>query len=150
MTLIRRFLDRPARDRRALVEASALLALARAALLVVPFRRLARWMGDPDAGEPVGRPAGQADADLVRRVIATAARRVPWDSHCFAQSLAATAMLRRRGLCSVTSLGVARDDDGRLRAHAWTRCGDLVVAGGDEAARYQVVAAYVSRPGPPS
>lgn len=148
MTWLRRFLTRPSRDRRALVEAFLLLALARAALTVVPFRRLAAWLGTPATGSTAPSRAEEGEVEIVGRAIATAARHLPWDSRCFAQSLAATAMLRRRGLASITSLGVAREPGGGLRAHAWTRCGDLPVAGGDEAARYQVVAIYRSDPRP--
>ncbi|MCU0256589.1 MAG: lasso peptide biosynthesis B2 protein [Vicinamibacterales bacterium] len=118
MDSLRRFLRRPPDERVAVVEASCALALARVALLLLPFRRLARWLGAESAGPPAGTTA---------------------------QSLAATLMLRRRRLDAVTCLGVARAEDGRIRAHAWTRCGDLHVAGGVDVARYQVVATYISR-----
>ncbi len=145
MDSIRRFLRRPPDERVAVVEAACALALARVALLLLPFRRLARWLGAEGARPPAGTTAAPGAALVVMRALATAARYVPWDSRCFAQSLAATLMLRRRRLDAVTCLGVARAEDGRIRAHAWTRCGDLHVAGGVDVARYQVVATYVSR-----
>jgi hypothetical protein len=48
-------------------------------------------------------------------------------------------MLRRRGIRSTLYLGVARDP---ITAHAWLRVGALNVTGGQDVARYAVVASF--------
>lgn len=141
---LRNLLARPLAQQAAIVEALASLGAARLALLVGGFRRLARFLGTegqvaphpPAAAEPIGR--------LVALAVDAAARHAPWECRCFAQALAATAMLRRRGLPCTTYFGVARDEDQQFQAHAWVRCGAEFVAGGLGHERFAVVATYAS------
>lgn len=142
VTSTRRFFLRSRNERVAILEASACLAVARAALLAVPFRHLAAWLSRARQTH-VAENVDHAAARAIARALDTAARYVPWDSRCLAQSLAATAMLRRRRLPSTTCLGVARGEPGTLRSHAWTLCGEVVVAGGDDAPeRYRAIATF--------
>jgi len=59
---------------------------------------------------------------------------------CFPQALAATLMLRRRGIRSTLYLGVDPHRD--LDAHAWVRVGGLIVTGGPDEARFVVVSTF--------
>jgi hypothetical protein len=51
-------------------------------------------------------------------------------------------MLRRRDLSGTLYLGVAKDGDGKIQAHAWLRCGNDILTGGRSYQRYAIVAAY--------
>jgi hypothetical protein len=69
----------------------------------------------------------------VRRIswaIAAAAKRVPWRSDCLLQAMAAHRWLRRKGLQAAVFVGVRRDDQGQLIAHAWSHHGELTITGG--------------------
>ena len=126
------------RDGARVAEAVAYLALARVAVIALPFRVLARRLGVRHAETPA--TAGTHPAS--RRIawaIAAAARRVPWRSECLEQAIAAKAMLRRRGIASTLYLGMTRDPVG---AHAWLRVGDMNVTGGPDVASYAVVASF--------
>lgn len=126
------------RDGARAVEAVAYLALARAAVVALPFPVLARRLGVRWAETP----AVASDDPASYRVgwaVAAAARRVPWRSECLEQAVAAKVMLRRRGIDSTLYLGVARDP---FEAHAWLRVGTLHVTGGQDVARYAVVASF--------
>jgi Transglutaminase-like superfamily len=126
------------RDGVRIAEALAYLALARLAVVLLPFRLIAPRLGvrraetPPAAGLP---PASRG----VAWAVAAAARRTPWRSECLEQAIAAKAMLRRRGIQSTLYLGVARDP---VAAHAWLRVGELNVTGGQDVARYAVVASF--------
>ena len=117
-------------ERLLLIEASFWLGLARLAILALPFRWIAPRLGRHVAGAaPAGAP-GQADR--LRRIawaVTAASRHTPWKSACLAQAIAAKVMLRLRGLPSTLYLGVAKDGDGGLDAHAWLRSGDLILTG---------------------
>lgn len=126
------------RDGADAAEALACLALARVAVIALPFRMLAPRLGVRQAETPA--IAGPHPAS--RRVawaVAAAARRAPWRSECLEQAIAAKAMLRRRGIASTLYLGMARDP---VTAHAWLRVGDLNVTGGRDVTRYAVVASF--------
>ncbi len=108
-----------------LFEAAFFLALARAAVVTIPFGYMAPWLKRAPAKQ-------SGDPDLlraVRRAIATAAAHVPWNAVCLPQAIAAKAMLARRGCGSAFHLGASFDSDGKLIAHAWLVSGGSIVTG---------------------
>jgi len=136
----------PRARRGRLVCATLTLALMQLGIRM-PFRTVARLLGmrDGESSERVG-PNQRAQAAEVGWAISTAAGHVPWKSTCLAQALAAAAMLGRLGIPTTMYMGVANDavvGDG-LSAHAWLRCGDVVLTGGAERARFTTIARFAS------
>jgi hypothetical protein len=137
-------------DRWLLAQVFVLLGIARLALRVVPFRRLARHLGPLQAETA-------ADVSLehlaqARRVAVAIARVSPhtlWESNCFPQALTAKFWLRRRGIPTTLYLGVVlnksdADDPSHtsMEAHAWLRCGSFLVTGGRGHERFTVTAHF--------
>jgi len=110
-----------------LLEAFCYLVLARAAVSLLPFGRLLRWIGAPS--EPAVEEVTIETIQSVRWAVAVAVRRLaPW-AVCLPQAIAGHWMLRRRGIASVVCFGVGRDPAAKLGAHAWLRTADRVVLG---------------------
>lgn len=126
------------RDGALAAEALAWLALARAAVVLLPFRVLSRRLGLVRGETPTTVVASPASR-RVAWAVAAAARRTPWRSKCLEQAIAAKAMLRRRGIESTLYLGVVREP---MAAHAWLRVGEHNVTGGQDVSRYAVVASF--------
>jgi len=61
---------------------------------------------------------------------------VPWRSDCFPKAIAANKLLQRSGYASTIHLGVDKESEGQLLAHAWLTCGEIVVTGGEDLDRY--------------
>jgi hypothetical protein len=70
------------------------------------------------------------------------ARNVPLGFVCLPQAIAAKWMLRRRKLPSTLYLGLQRDDELKLTAHAWLRVGNTILTGRAESLNHTVVAMY--------
>jgi hypothetical protein len=121
-------------DKWMLLHATVWLALARLALLVLPFRRLAaRLCREMDKGD------GSPDPRLLERIgyaIRTAAANVPWRSDCFPQSIAGRMLLKHYGYASTIHLGVEKVGDKDVAGHAWLTCGGTVITGGEGLDRY--------------
>jgi hypothetical protein len=114
-----------------LAEALVALAAARLAMLLLPFRRIAAWIGVTGSETPVEEAAEQiARAREIGWAVAALGKRVPWDGRCLAQALAALGMLRRRGMEGTISFGARSGNSGSFEAHAWLRFGSLLVTGG--------------------
>ncbi|HEX7040346.1 MAG TPA: lasso peptide biosynthesis B2 protein [Trueperaceae bacterium] len=79
------------------------------------------------AGRRLTRMSGAPPAE-VGRAVESAARFVP-GARCVARSLAAQAMLARRGVPSRVHFGFRRLPDGTVDGHAWVEVGGAVVAG---------------------
>jgi hypothetical protein len=129
-----------------LVRATLTLALMQLGIRM-PFRTVARVMGlrDGETSELVD-PDQRALATEVGWAIGTAAGHAPWRSTCLAEALAGAAMLRRLRVPTTMYMGVAKDGaqgDG-LSAHAWLRCGDVVLTGAAERAQFTTIARFAS------
>ena len=143
----RSFARMPRFERAWMLPAWIFLGLGRAAVLAVPFRRLAGLLGEargPQAWVPIATPAQAQRARQVGRLIRVAARYTPWNSNCFAQALAARVLLGLFDVPCAVFFGVAREGGagGPLIAHAWVRSGAVSVSGGAGADRYTVVASF--------
>jgi hypothetical protein len=143
---LRRFCEIPQARKRLLGEALLALAVARVAMACIPFRKIAGWLGTPGAATPATATAQEIHiAQEIGWAVEAWARRVPWDSRCLAQALAATALLRRRGLEGTVSFGGGRIDGGEFSAHAWLRLGSCMVTGGPGHDRFKIFTTFSRR-----
>jgi len=143
MSRLRKFLALPHADRGCLVEAVVWLGLARLAILVLPFRWIARGLGRQMAQSP--QEAEAAPVELLDRIswaVAAASRHLPWECRCLAQALAGKAMLKSRGVPSTLYLGLAKSDAAQLQAHAWLRCGERILTGRQGMAGFTVISTF--------
>lgn len=136
-------------DRWLLLEATLWLGVARLAILTVPFRKVAKHLGEQMAESP-HRDQTALRTRLVRIswAVHTMSQHTPWESACLAQALAAKAMLRCRGITSTLYLGLAKeqkDEQSGLLAHAWLRSGSMILTGGQGKDHYTVVATFAEK-----
>jgi hypothetical protein len=129
-------------------EALLALAAARGAMLCLPFRRIAAWLGT--AGAVSSGMATEEEIRIAGEIgwaVGAVARRVPWDGRCLAQALAATAMLRRRGLEGTVSFGAGRADgaESDFSAHAWLQVGPCLVTGGPGRERFKTLTTFARK-----
>jgi hypothetical protein len=142
MRALRKLFARSWSERAALLEAFVWLGVMRARVTRWPFRRIAARLGlaqtetvEADLVSGVGpardAPAAKVSAAHVGWAVQVASARTPWQSTCLVQALAGMAMLRRRRLPGTLFLGVRKNAaaTGHLAAHAWLRCGDVVLIG---------------------
>lgn len=124
------------------LEAAALLALARLMVRTLPFHRYSGLLGRP-VQQP-GLPSLSVDetrvAEEIGAAIAIAARHVPWQAACLPQAMAGGWMLRLRGLPALLQLGAAKPQS-QMQFHAWLHSGNVVVSGGETGA-YAVIASF--------
>lgn len=112
-------------------------------MVCLPFRRIAAWLGTPGAEGPATvAPDETRIAEQVGWAVGVLAPRVPWDGRCLAQALAATGMLRRRGLEGTVSFGARRGEAAGFEAHAWLRLGSCMVTGGPNSQHFQIFTTF--------
>lgn len=140
---LKHFLRIPFARKSLLCEAFICLAIARIAMACVPFRRIAAWLGTPGAESPAAATPEEArTAEAVGWAVEVMGRRVPWDGRCLAQALAATAMLRRRGVDGTVSFGVREGEPAGFEAHAWLRVGTHLITGGAGHERFKAFTTF--------
>ncbi len=129
--------------RRLIAEAGTALMCAKLTVLLRRGPGLAAALGEPatDAATPLS-PQQLAQAREVGWAIELLAVRGPLRTACLGQALAARALLQRREIPCVLTLGLGQHDDSHLRAHAWLRAGNLTITGGRGRSAFSPVAGF--------
>ncbi len=135
MKRLRRFLRLPPNQRWLLIKAALLLEAIKLAMRLIPFKVLRR-LADRAGRTFVGRRSGNLPAQTVAWAVETVSRNTPGEKTCLTQALAAQVLLTRRGYYSLLHIGVVKDENGELLAHAWVECQNEIVVGGYELERY--------------
>lgn len=104
-------------------------------LKAIPFR----WIPTLFSSQSSVHSPQSEEIELIRTAVQRAGMVSPWRNRCLVSSLAARCMLRRRKIHSQLSLGVAKDDGGKMIAHAWLMAGEaeIVPKGADFQQLYQ-------------
>lgn len=132
-------------ERALFFEAYLLLGLARATVLILPFKLLSRHWGIPHSEGLYSTPKNREFLGQLSRAIHTASRYTPWKSNCLPQALAAKRMLHRRSYTSTLYLGISTantSSTGAISAHAWLRCADTWICGYRASQGFTVVATF--------
>ncbi|WNR43812.1 lasso peptide biosynthesis B2 protein [Paenibacillus roseipurpureus] len=112
----------------------------------LPFARVVQGMGLEMGESPLEVP--YLDKRVVAKVavaVQTMSSYTIWDSKCLVRALTGMKMLSKRKMHSTLYLGTAKDEHGRMIAHAWLRCGPYYVTGAEEMKRFTVVGTFTKR-----
>ncbi|HWP41853.1 MAG TPA: lasso peptide biosynthesis B2 protein [Blastocatellia bacterium] len=138
MGLVRRFLRLSRTERRLLIESVFLIGTIRVGLWVLPFKTLHRLVAR--RGVVAARP--QASLSAAKRVawaVEVASRYVPF-STCLTRAMATMILLGRNGQPGRLRIGVAKNREGRLEAHAWVESqGRIIIGSLSDLSRYSVL-----------
>lgn len=114
------------------IEAYLYSAVFRILILLVPPKKLEQHMGERDMQS--------AETETIEhyrtcRAISFVTNRIcdktSWESKCLVRALTAQRMLKKRHIPSTLYLGVGLTEDNKMIAHAWIRCGELYLTGGN-------------------
>jgi len=133
-------------DRAILLESFLMLGVARLAVLLLPFRWLAVFLGKQNrrTDEKGVNVSGLTLARNIGKAVCSAANFTPWESACLPQAVAAQWMLKRRGIAGTLYLGVAKleSTQDKLAAHAWLSCFGVILTGAADYEKYTVIAMF--------
>lgn len=93
-------------------------------------RTLEKMLGKPgkESSYTINREELQM-AKLVSRHVNRIAEHTPWQSRCMVRAMTAQKLLEEKKIETTLYLGVGKNQDGSMRAHAWLRCGRYCVTG---------------------
>lgn len=128
-----------------LLEALILTGIVRFSILFIPFNKLARRIGKyKDESTDQVSDREKYIINNVAWAVAVISKRTPWQSKCLVKALTAQIMLKQRKISSTLYLGVAKDEQKKLKAHAWLRCGMDIITGDSERSGFTVVAKFAN------
>jgi hypothetical protein len=118
-----------------LLRAFFLVAAVRLALWTLPSRFVLRYALLWNERAKLRPTPGEPPADLVAWAVRAASRRIP-EASCLTQALAGQIFLGMHGYDSQIHVGVAREEEGRLSAHAWLEVEGRILIGDHGLDRY--------------
>ncbi|MEP5154562.1 lasso peptide biosynthesis B2 protein [Planktotalea sp.] len=126
-----------------------ILAIARAAILILPFRKYAGLFGQKTGNdiEVVALQTFQRNrARAIGKTIRMVAKVTPWQSVCLPQAMTACFLLRLYKVPFTTFFGVMssnpKNNQDPLLAHVWVCAGTSIVTGGAGHEKHVVVATF--------
>lgn len=69
-------------------------------------------------------------------------KRIPWKVKCFEEAITAKKVLEKYNVKTTIYLGVARNKEEKLIAHAWLKSGDLFISGKKGYEKFALVGFY--------
>lgn len=126
-----------------IIEAYIFLGIFQMIISTVAFKHIA-----PRLGEHMQESPDQIDENkrlVIKNVswaVNTMSRHTFWESKCLVQAITAKYMLRRRDIKSTLYLGVARDEQQAMMAHAWLRSGPTIVTGAQAKAGFVTLSSF--------
>ena len=117
--------------------------IARILIVFIPLKRFAFILGSHMKETPEASASEYLELlQAVELAISRASRYVPWRCKCYEQAISAKIILRGFGIETTLYYGVAKDQEQKLIAHAWVRCGDYIVTGRLGMKRFTVVGTF--------
>lgn len=115
-----------------LLEVLLLIHILQLVIIFVKFKYISRFLGQQKRETDFNISKEQCiTAKRVSKVIKKVSRNLYWKPKCLVQALTAKLILNSKGIESTLYIGVKRDDEKKLLAHAWTRCGNIFLTGGE-------------------
>jgi len=125
------------------MEAYVRMGMARLTLRFRPFAKIAPSLGGYMKESDSACAADERRTLIhISQAIHIVSRHTFWESKCLVRAVAGMRMLESRGIDSTLYLGTAKNEDGRLIAHAWLRSGSHYITGAEEMSRFTVTGTF--------
>lgn len=138
-----RFFDLKLEYKLLLTEAVLMLGISRILLLTLEFKKIPQHLGEHMKESP--NELTESHFSKVKKVswaVNIMSGHTFWQSKCLAQAMTAKVMLNRRNIKSTLYLGVAKDDEGKMIAHAWVKSCGVTLTGAKGMERFTVVSVF--------
>jgi hypothetical protein len=133
---LRNFFLLKRRDRRLLLTSIGYLWAARLGLWLLPFQTVRQFLAKLSLPKPSCSKETSPDIERIAWAVAVASRYVP-AATCLTQALAGQILLAQYGEPVILQIGVAKNEAGKLEAHAWVESrGRIVIGASPELFRY--------------
>lgn len=142
MKKVKKFLALNPKTKILFIETFFLLGWARI-LKMIPFSKVAPSLGEKEV--ETAFTLNEWDRETLKeisRAIQIMSQHTFWESQCLVKAMAAMKMLEKRGIESTLYLGMAKDEGGRLIAHAWLRSGSFYITGSEGMERFTAVGKF--------
>jgi len=140
---IRNFFDLPFASKLLFFEALLTLSTARVTILIFSFKRISKKLGRVGIESSSDLSSDKLkEVQTICKAVKKASNYVFFRAMCLEQGLTGKIMLNRRQISSTLYLGVNKDDQAYLKAHAWLRAGNHIFLGKKGMKKFKVISYF--------
>lgn len=142
MSHVRKFINLPWRDKVLLSIALWLSFVVKIIVICLPLRWYSKYL------DRSGKPLKECKTDCekktnrVKDAVSRCSRFAPWKTKCLVDAVTAKLLLQWYGIGSTLYLGVDKDENNKLIAHAWLKCGEKFITGRKGYHKFTVVSSF--------
>ncbi len=139
MSLLRKFYLLPIEDKKLFLAAIGLSLIVKIFVFAFPLRYYSKYLTNNKSN------SGTINEELIRKItiaVMRYSRYSLWPTKCLVDAITAKLLLQRNGINSTLYLGVNKDKDNKLSAHAWLKCGEKFVTGKKGFQKFTVVSSF--------
>ncbi len=136
MGKLHKFFGLTSEERRLLLTTALLVGCVRVGLWVLPFPTVRRLLGRLRRPAAAARDGNELPSERIAWAVNVVGKRIPGGGNCLVQALATQVLLDRRRRTARLRIGVAKDRQGNLEAHAWVESDGTIIIGGSDVSRF--------------
>jgi len=134
---VQRFFKLNRAERLLFIQAYFLIIIYSLYIVFTPKRIVFKSLGLKGVESSFDNINGTTDEiSQIEKSIRRAVNFLPWTTKCFARAITAKRILQRKQIPSTIYLGVAKEGGNKMIAHAWLRCGNIIVTGKEEMKKF--------------
>lgn len=142
MEKINKFLRLTPIEKALLFEAVFTSVVVKLIVLILPLRFYSKYLGIQQAeSSDIDETNNRHILYIISKSIVRSRKVITWKNRCMVEAITAKKMLKRRGLASTLYFGVSKENQ-KMAAHAWLRCGSVIVTGKQEMEKFVVVSTF--------
>ena len=129
---INKFFRLTFRDKLLFLYCYCLTGMFRIVILTTSFRLISKWFLQPReiTTNETNHTQDEKIAKNIGVMVARASKYTPWESKCLVQALVCKMILRQNNIASTTYIGMAKEKNSKLEAHAWISHNEYIILGG--------------------
>jgi len=138
------FLQAPLADKKIVIYSLYWSLITRFCLLFLPFKFYRHFLGEMHVVAENDNYDNVAieKALHIKQLVLIVTSHTPWASKCLVQDIVCKRLLQKEGIKTTLYLGAATTAEKKLDAHAWLKCGNIVLTGRLGHKRFKVVNYY--------
>lgn len=141
MNLLNKFINSSGRDKLLFLIALTLSFFVKIVVFTIPLRWYSRFLVNSRNNSPEYSNK-QKTIQSIARAVNRCSRHAPWKTKCLVDAVTAKLLLRWHGIPSTLFLGVNKDEEKKLVAHAWLKCGEIFITGKRGYQKFTVVSSF--------
>lgn len=142
MNLLKKFLKSPGRDKLLFLSALTLSFFVKIIVFTIPLRWYSRFLVYSENISPEHINCRFKTIQSIARAVNRCSRHAPWKTKCLVDAVTAKLLLQWHGIPSTLFLGVNKDEEKKLVAHAWLKCGEIFITGKKGYQKFTVVSSF--------